>query len=112
LLTATDKKKWAIKTREYWDFIQTLETLSPEPETVNLIQNIRHMEDLKSGLGRGRAWTRMALMEQTFSEHWAMLVNAKENVACVPSVYLFISGSITSHGHCCAAKKWLGYRGC
>jgi hypothetical protein len=53
---------------------------------VNLIKSVRDMGDLKSDAARGRAWIRMALMEQTLSQHWQTLVTHKAHLAYVPSI--------------------------
>lgn len=46
---------------------------SMSPNCVEILHNIRALPDIKSGIGRGRAWIRFALMQRRLAEYFGIL---------------------------------------
>merc|ERR550532_2658671 len=47
------------------------------PNCVEILQNIRALPDIKTGVGRGRAWIRFALMQKRLSEYFDILSHSR-----------------------------------
>ncbi|XP_075247433.1 RUN and FYVE domain-containing protein 2-like isoform X1 [Convolutriloba macropyga] len=61
--------------RSFWSVLDKMDIMSPN--CVEILHNIRALPDIKTGVGRGRAWIRFALMQKRLSEYFDIFSHSK-----------------------------------
>ncbi|KAJ8023191.1 RUN and FYVE domain-containing protein 2 [Holothuria leucospilota] len=70
------KKTFLEKKRSFWGACEALEKASPE--AAEIIDSVRNLPGIKTSLGRGRAWLRLALMQKKLADYFRMMMENKE----------------------------------
>ncbi|XP_071830033.1 RUN and FYVE domain-containing protein 2-like isoform X2 [Apostichopus japonicus] len=70
------KKTFLEKKRSFWGACESLEKGSPE--AAEITDSVRNLPGVKTSLGRGRAWLRLALMQKKLSDYFRMMMDSKE----------------------------------
>uniref|UniRef100_A0A1A8RAX2 RUN and FYVE domain containing 1 n=1 Tax=Nothobranchius rachovii TaxID=451742 RepID=A0A1A8RAX2_9TELE len=69
-------KKSFISHKSIWGPLELVEKLCPE--SVNITTSARDLPGIKTGLGRGRAWLHLALMQKTVADYMKALLERKD----------------------------------
>ncbi|KAK2192262.1 hypothetical protein NP493_35g01051 [Ridgeia piscesae] len=64
--------------REVWSLLEQVERYVPD--AVDITTSVKEMPHIKSNVGRGRAWLRLALMQKRLADYFRVLIDKKEEV--------------------------------
>ncbi|XP_045139971.1 protein RUFY3 isoform X4 [Echinops telfairi] len=70
------KKTFLGQNKSFWGPLELVEKLVPE--AAEITASVKDLPGLKTPVGRGRAWLRLALMQKKLSEYMKALINRKE----------------------------------
>uniref|UniRef100_A0A8D1P5I5 RUN and FYVE domain containing 3 n=1 Tax=Sus scrofa TaxID=9823 RepID=A0A8D1P5I5_PIG len=70
------KKTFLGQNKSFWGPLELVEKLVPE--AAEITTSVKDLPGLKTPVGRGRAWLRLALMQKKLSEYMKALINKKE----------------------------------
>ncbi|GAB1289815.1 Protein RUFY3 [Apodemus speciosus] len=70
------KKTFLGQNKSFWGPLELVEKLVPE--AAEITASVKDLPGLKTPVGRGRAWLRLALMQKKLSEYMKALINNKE----------------------------------
>nr|XP_057919052.1 RUN and FYVE domain-containing protein 1 [Doryrhamphus excisus] len=70
------KKSFIGQNKSIWGPLELTEKLCPE--SANIATSARDLPGIKTGLGRGRAWLHLALMEKTMADYVKALLDRKD----------------------------------
>ncbi|XP_071470431.1 protein RUFY3 isoform X4 [Marmota flaviventris] len=70
------KKTFLGQNKSFWGPLELVEKLVPEASEITA--SVKDLPGLKTPVGRGRAWLRLALMQKKLSEYMKALINKKE----------------------------------
>ncbi|XP_051820482.1 protein RUFY3 isoform X2 [Antechinus flavipes] len=70
------KKTFLGQNKSFWGPLELVEKLVPEAGEITA--SVKDLPGLKTPVGRGRAWLRLALMQKKLSEYMKALINKKE----------------------------------
>ncbi|XP_072480536.1 protein RUFY3 isoform X3 [Notamacropus eugenii] len=70
------KKTFLGQNKSFWGPLELVEKLVPEAGEITA--SVKDLPGLKTPMGRGRAWLRLALMQKKLSEYMKALINKKE----------------------------------
>nr|KAF6502427.1 hypothetical protein HJG59_015988 [Molossus molossus] len=70
------KKTFLGQNKSFWGPLELVEKLVPE--AAEITASVKDLPGLKTPIGRGRAWLRLALMQKKLSEYMKALINKKE----------------------------------
>ncbi|XP_068440798.1 RUN and FYVE domain-containing protein 1 isoform X2 [Clinocottus analis] len=70
------KKSFIGQNKSIWGPLELVEKLCPE--SVNIATSARDLPGIKTGLGRGRAWLHLALMQKTVADYMKALLDRKD----------------------------------
>lgn len=70
------KKTFLGQNKSFWGPLELVEKLVPE--ATEITASVKDLPGLKTPVGRGRAWLRLALMQKKLSEYMKALINKKE----------------------------------
>ncbi|XP_077464955.1 RUN and FYVE domain-containing protein 1 [Stigmatopora argus] len=70
------KKSFIGQNKSIWGPLELTETLCPE--SANIVTSARDLPGIKTGLGRGRAWLHLALMQKTMADYMKVLLDRKD----------------------------------
>lgn len=70
------KKSFLGQSKSFWGPLELVERLCPEAAEIAV--SVRDLPGLKTPVGRGRAWLRLALMQKTLSDYMKALVARKD----------------------------------
>ncbi|ELU06548.1 hypothetical protein CAPTEDRAFT_90707 [Capitella teleta] len=62
--------------REFWAVLEQVERFVPEASDITT--SVKEMPNVKSPLGRGRAWLRLALMQKKLSDYFREIVDRRD----------------------------------
>lgn len=66
--------------RDFWDVLEQVEKYTHEAKDITT--SVREMPNVKSPLGRARAWIRLALMQKKLPDYFKLLVEKREEILC------------------------------
>ncbi|XP_052825782.1 RUN and FYVE domain-containing protein 2 isoform X6 [Octopus bimaculoides] len=64
--------------REFWGVLEVIEKFAPE--AAEITTSVREMPNIKTPLGRARAWLRLALMQKTLADYFKLIIEKKDDV--------------------------------
>ncbi|XP_053317624.1 protein RUFY3 isoform X2 [Spea bombifrons] len=70
------KKTFLGQNKSFWGPLELVEKLVPEASEITA--SVKDLPGLKTPIGRGRAWLRLALMQKKLSEYMKALINRKD----------------------------------
>ncbi|KAM9834714.1 RUN and FYVE domain-containing protein 1 isoform X1 [Syngnathus typhle] len=70
------KKSFISQSKSIWGPLELTERLCPE--SANIATSARDMPGIKTGLGKGRAWLHLALMQKTMADYIKALLDCKD----------------------------------
>ncbi|XP_064005776.1 protein RUFY3 isoform X5 [Pogoniulus pusillus] len=70
------KKSFLGQNKSFWGPLELVEKLVPE--AAEITASVKDLPGLKTPVGRGRAWLRLALMQKKLSEYMKALINRKD----------------------------------
>nr|XP_033816899.1 protein RUFY3 isoform X5 [Geotrypetes seraphini] len=70
------KKTFLGQNKSFWGPLELVEKLVPEASEITA--SVKDLPGLKTPVGRGRAWLRLALMQKKLSEYMKALINRKD----------------------------------
>ncbi|KAI4818759.1 hypothetical protein KUCAC02_004061 [Chaenocephalus aceratus] len=70
------KKSFIGQNKSIWGPLELVEKLCPE--SVNIATSARDLPGIKTGLGRGRAWLHLTLMQKTVADYMKALLDRKD----------------------------------
>ncbi|XP_057706064.1 RUN and FYVE domain-containing protein 1 isoform X2 [Corythoichthys intestinalis] len=70
------KKSFIGQNKSIWGPLELTESLCPE--SANIVTSARDLPGIKTGLGRGRAWLHLALMQKTMADYMKVLLERKD----------------------------------
>ncbi|XP_029439124.1 RUN and FYVE domain-containing protein 1 isoform X2 [Rhinatrema bivittatum] len=70
------KKNFIGQTKSFYGPLELVEKLCPE--AADLATSVKSLPELKTGVGRGRAWLRLALMQKKLADYLKVLLDHKE----------------------------------
>ncbi|XP_030625987.1 protein RUFY3 isoform X1 [Chanos chanos] len=70
------KKTFLGQNKSFWGPLELVEKLSPEAGEITA--SVKDLPGLKTPLGRGRAWLRLALMQKKLSDYMKTIINRKD----------------------------------
>ncbi|XP_029298279.1 RUN and FYVE domain-containing protein 1 [Cottoperca gobio] len=70
------KKSFIGQNKSIWGPLELVEKLCPE--SVNIATSARDLPGIKTGLGRGRAWLHLALMQKTVADYMKALLDRRD----------------------------------
>ncbi|XP_053573200.1 RUN and FYVE domain-containing protein 1 [Bombina bombina] len=70
------KKSFIGQNKSFFGPLELVEKLCPESS--DLFVNVRNLTDLKTAVGRGRAWLHLALMQKKLADYLQVLIDHKE----------------------------------
>uniref|UniRef100_A0A4W5KK62 RUN and FYVE domain containing 3 n=1 Tax=Hucho hucho TaxID=62062 RepID=A0A4W5KK62_9TELE len=76
LPTPSAKKTFLGQNKSFWGALELVEKLTPEAGEITA--SVKDLPGLKTPLGRGRAWLRLALMQKKLSDYMKTIINRKD----------------------------------
>ncbi|XP_028313337.1 protein RUFY3 isoform X2 [Gouania willdenowi] len=73
------KKTFLGQNKSFWGALELVEKLTPEAGEITA--SVKDLPGLKTPLGRGRAWLRLALMQKKLSDYMKTIINRKDLLA-------------------------------
>ncbi|XP_077998952.1 RUN and FYVE domain-containing protein 2-like isoform X2 [Glandiceps talaboti] len=70
------KKSFLEKKKDFWGPLEALERVMPEANEIT--DSVKNLPGIKTNLGRGRAWLRLALMQKKLADYFKSLIERKE----------------------------------
>ncbi|XP_019731765.1 protein RUFY3 isoform X7 [Hippocampus comes] len=70
------KKSFLGQNKSFWGALELVEKLTPEAGEITA--SVKDLPGLKTPLGRGRAWLRLALMQKKLSDYMKSIINRKD----------------------------------
>ncbi|XP_055499975.1 protein RUFY3 isoform X3 [Leucoraja erinacea] len=70
------KKTFLGQNKSFWGALELVEKLCPEAGEITV--SVKDLPGLKTAVGRGRAWLRLALMQKKLSDYMKALINRKD----------------------------------
>ncbi|XP_069781667.1 protein RUFY3 isoform X9 [Narcine bancroftii] len=70
------KKTFLGQNKSFWGALELVERLCPEAGEITV--SVKDLPGLKTAVGRGRAWLRLALMQKKLSDYMKALINRKD----------------------------------
>ncbi|XP_061118976.1 protein RUFY3-like isoform X2 [Conger conger] len=70
------KKTFLGQNKSFWGPLELVEKLTPEAGEITA--SVKDLPGLKTPIGRGRAWLRLALMQKKLSDYMKTLINRKD----------------------------------
>ncbi|XP_072290275.1 protein RUFY3 isoform X1 [Eucyclogobius newberryi] len=70
------KKTFLGQNKSFWGALELVEKLNPEAGEITA--SVKDLPGLKTPLGRGRAWLRLALMQKKLSDYMKTIINRKD----------------------------------
>ncbi|XP_018543992.1 protein RUFY3 isoform X3 [Lates calcarifer] len=70
------KKTFLGQNKSFWGALELVEKLTPEAGEITA--SVKDLPGLKTPLGRGRAWLRLALMQKKLSDYMKTIINRKD----------------------------------
>ncbi|KAG9355136.1 hypothetical protein JZ751_001849 [Albula glossodonta] len=70
------KKTFLGQNKSFWGPLELVEKLTPEAGEITA--SVKDLPGLKTPLGRGRAWLRLALMQKKLSDYMKTIINRKD----------------------------------
>ncbi|XP_064152698.1 protein RUFY3 isoform X1 [Anguilla rostrata] len=70
------KKTFLGQNKSFWGPLELVEKLTPEAGEITA--SVKELPGLKTPLGRGRAWLRLALMQKKLSDYMKTIINRKD----------------------------------
>ncbi|XP_067850630.1 protein RUFY3 isoform X3 [Heptranchias perlo] len=70
------KKTFLGQNKSFWGALELVEKLCPEAGEITV--SVKDLPGLKTPVGRGRAWLRLALMQKKLSDYMKALINRKD----------------------------------
>ncbi|XP_048385885.1 protein RUFY3 isoform X3 [Stegostoma tigrinum] len=70
------KKTFLGQNKSFWGALEVVEKLCPEAGEITV--SVKDLPGLKTPVGRGRAWLRLALMQKKLSDYMKALINRKD----------------------------------
>ncbi|XP_038061877.1 RUN and FYVE domain-containing protein 2-like [Patiria miniata] len=70
------KKTFLDKKKSFWGALESLEKTMSEAEEIT--DSVRNLPGIKTSLGRGRAWLRLALMQKNLADYFKALLERKD----------------------------------
>ncbi|XP_076459398.1 RUN and FYVE domain-containing protein 2-like [Babylonia areolata] len=74
------KKGVLSRSREFWSVLENMEKIAPE--AAEITTSVRDMPNIKTPLGRARAWLRLAMMQKTLADYFKVMIEKKEQLLC------------------------------
>uniref|UniRef100_A0A673XC34 RUN and FYVE domain containing 3 n=1 Tax=Salmo trutta TaxID=8032 RepID=A0A673XC34_SALTR len=71
-----NKKTFLGQNKSFWGALELVEKLTPEAGEITA--SVKDLPGLKTPLGRGRAWLRLALMQKKLSDYMKTIINRKD----------------------------------
>ncbi|KAI5608050.1 protein RUFY3 isoform X4, partial [Silurus asotus] len=76
LYSIEGKKTFLGQNKSFWGPLELVEKLTPEAGEITA--SVKDLPGLKTPLGRGRAWLRLALMQKKLSDYMKTIINRKD----------------------------------
>ncbi|XP_070545448.1 RUN and FYVE domain-containing protein 2-like isoform X2 [Ptychodera flava] len=70
------KKSFLEKKKDFWGPLEALERIIPEANEI--IDSVKNLPGIKTNLGRGRAFVRLALMQKKLADYFKALIERKD----------------------------------
>ncbi|XP_044187525.1 protein RUFY3 isoform X5 [Thunnus albacares] len=70
------KKSFLGQNKSFWGALELVEKLTPEAGEITA--SVKDLPGLRTPLGRGRAWLRLALMQKKLSDYMKTIINRKD----------------------------------
>ncbi|KAL8604542.1 hypothetical protein ACOMHN_015826 [Nucella lapillus] len=70
------KKGMLTRIKEFWSVLECVEKIAPE--AAEITASVRDMPNIKSPLGRARAWLRLAMMQKTLADYFKIMIERRE----------------------------------
>uniref|UniRef100_A0A667XJ59 RUN and FYVE domain containing 3 n=1 Tax=Myripristis murdjan TaxID=586833 RepID=A0A667XJ59_9TELE len=95
------KKTFLGQNKSFWGALELVEKLTPEAGEITA--SVKDLPGLKTPLGRGRAWLRLALMQKKLSDYMKTIINRKDLLRYTPLwiIYIFCSAVHKAAFHLC-----------
>ncbi|XP_076459942.1 protein RUFY3-like [Babylonia areolata] len=72
------KKGMLSRKREFWSVLENVEKIAPE--AAEITTSVRDMPNIKTPLGRARAWLRLAMMQKSLADYFKAMIEKKEQL--------------------------------
>ncbi|XP_071498605.1 RUN and FYVE domain-containing protein 2-like [Diadema antillarum] len=70
------KKTFLEKKRSFWGAVESLEKVIPDFSEI--IDSVRNLPGIKTSIGRGRAWLRLAMMQKKLADYFKAIIEKKD----------------------------------
>ncbi|CAG5132021.1 unnamed protein product, partial [Candidula unifasciata] len=64
--------------KEFWWVLESIEKLAPEAAEITI--SVREMPNIRTPLGRARAWLRLALMQKSLSDYFKLMIENRDTL--------------------------------
>ncbi|XP_005092555.1 RUN and FYVE domain-containing protein 2 isoform X2 [Aplysia californica] len=64
--------------KEFWWVLETVEKIAPE--AAEITTSVREMPNIRTPLGRARAWLRLALMQKSLADYFKLMIEQKDRL--------------------------------
>ncbi|KAH9494897.1 RUN and FYVE domain-containing protein 2 [Bulinus truncatus] len=71
------KKGLLSSKKEFWWVLESIEKIAPE--AAEITTSVREMPNIRTPLGRARAWLRLALMQKSLADYFKLLIEKRDN---------------------------------
>nr|KAG5685667.1 hypothetical protein BaRGS_012430 [Batillaria attramentaria] len=72
------KKGMLSRKKEFWWVLENVEKIAPE--AAEITTSVRDMPNIKTPLGRARAWLRLAMMQKSLADYFKIMVEKKDEL--------------------------------
>ncbi|PVD39571.1 hypothetical protein C0Q70_02206 [Pomacea canaliculata] len=72
------KKGMLSRKKEFWSVLESIEKIAPE--AAEITTSVREMPNIKTPLGRARAWLRLAMMQKSLADYFKVMIEKKEDL--------------------------------
>ncbi|XP_059168703.1 RUN and FYVE domain-containing protein 2-like [Physella acuta] len=63
--------------KEFWWVLESIEKLAPE--AAEITTSVREMPNIRTPLGRARAWLRLAMMQKSLADYFKLMIEKRDN---------------------------------
>uniref|UniRef100_A0A2C9JVE9 RUN domain-containing protein n=1 Tax=Biomphalaria glabrata TaxID=6526 RepID=A0A2C9JVE9_BIOGL len=63
--------------KEFWWVLECIEKIAPE--AAEITTSVREMPNIRTPLGRARAWLRLALMQKSLADYFKLIIEKRDN---------------------------------
>ncbi|CAL1534204.1 unnamed protein product [Lymnaea stagnalis] len=64
--------------KEFWWVLESIEKIAPE--AAEITTSVRDMPNIRTPLGRARAWLRLALMQKSLADYFKLMIEKRDNI--------------------------------